>query len=117
MRTAAIWFFPWVAALALGGLLCAAWAAHDDCAYCHYAGPAPAESTVCLACHDELIAPAATLHPVGVLYQGPELHMPPLVPVLLFAGRVECASCHDAHTGALRVTIERSELCLACHDK
>lgn len=46
-----------------------------------------------------------------------------LVGVLpLFAGKMECASCHDAHrTGAvtklLRVTTTGSALCLTCHSK
>lgn len=42
----------------------------------------------------------------------------------LFAGKVQCASCHDVHTSAdpsgkafLRVTMTGSGLCLACHSK
>ncbi|TNF32010.1 MAG: cytochrome C [Deltaproteobacteria bacterium] len=44
---------------------------------------------------------------------------PPYVP--LFAGRLECASCHDPHNGTnlaglLRVSNAGSGLCLKCHD-
>jgi predicted CXXCH cytochrome family protein len=41
---------------------------------------------------------------------------------MLFGGKVECASCHDAHNGAglaklLRKTNAASALCLTCHNK
>ncbi|HSO86725.1 MAG TPA: cytochrome c3 family protein [Draconibacterium sp.] len=41
---------------------------------------------------------------------------------LLFAGKMECASCHDVHNGAgfdnlLRKSNAASALCLTCHDK
>ena len=42
---------------------------------------------------------------------------------LLFAGKVECGSCHDVHgspvgaTNLLTVVNTTSELCLTCHDK
>jgi predicted CXXCH cytochrome family protein len=41
---------------------------------------------------------------------------------LLFAGNLECASCHDAHdaagnTALLRIDNAGSALCLTCHDK
>ena len=43
------------------------------------------------------------------------------VGVKLFNGKVQCASCHDAHGTAnsmfLRVTSTGSALCLACHVK
>lgn len=41
-------------------------------------------------------------------------------PVKLFNGKVECASCHDPHSCKnplfLRISNDRSKLCLACHD-
>lgn len=41
---------------------------------------------------------------------------------MLFAGRMECASCHDVHNkydlqGLLKVANDGSALCLTCHDK
>ncbi len=44
------------------------------------------------------------------------------VAALLFAGEVECSSCHDVHNGAgfdglLRMSNAGSALCLTCHDK
>lgn len=41
---------------------------------------------------------------------------------MLFAGRMECASCHDVHNkfdidGLLKVSNSGSTLCLTCHDK
>ncbi len=41
---------------------------------------------------------------------------------LLFAGQMECASCHDVHNGAgnsnlLRISNAASGLCLTCHNK
>lgn len=40
---------------------------------------------------------------------------------MLFAGKVECASCHDVHDNAiapfLRLDNAASALCLTCHDK
>lgn len=40
--------------------------------------------------------------------------------VKLFNNKVECASCHDPHSCSnplfLRISNERSKLCLACHD-
>lgn len=44
----------------------------------------------------------------------------PNSPVKLFGEKVECASCHDPHSCKnplfLRVSNDRSALCLACHD-
>ena len=41
---------------------------------------------------------------------------------MLFAGKMECASCHDVHNrygvpGLLKMSNTNSELCLTCHDK
>ena len=47
----------------------------------------------------------------------------PAVAAMLFAGNLECASCHDAHnngptgTKLLRATNAASALCLTCHIK
>jgi predicted CXXCH cytochrome family protein len=67
-------------------------------------------------------------HPFGVLYDEARLLNPSLklriVPlagkVKLFDGRVECASCHDPHDCSnkpfLRMSNEKSALCMACHE-
>ena len=41
---------------------------------------------------------------------------------MLFAGQMECSSCHDVHdelgnTALLRKSNTQSALCLTCHDK
>ena len=44
----------------------------------------------------------------------------PNAPIKLFGEKVECASCHDPHSCKnplfLRISNDRSALCLACHD-
>ena len=44
----------------------------------------------------------------------------PNAPIKLFSEKVECASCHDPHSCKnplfLRISNDRSALCLACHD-
>lgn len=67
----------------------------------------------------------ATVHPIAIKYDTTANTQ--LVPVgslsgvKLFNGKVQCASCHDAHGTAnsmfLRVTSTGSALCLACHVK
>jgi predicted CXXCH cytochrome family protein len=73
----------------------------------------------------------STTHPVNFLYDAalfgadPTLNNPAsLTGVRLYAGRVQCASCHDPHTSQdpsgrsfLRVTMASSGLCMACHNK
>jgi len=64
-------------------------------------------------------------HPVGVRYPAASEDYEPLAAVeatglLLPGGRIQCTSCHDAHNtnrhrGMLRVSNERSRLCLTCH--
>ncbi len=64
-------------------------------------------------------------HPVGVRYppDAPGYHSRAAVEstgLLLPDGRIQCTTCHDAHntlahTGLLRVSNERSRLCLTCH--
>ncbi len=69
-------------------------------------------------------------HPISFTYDAalvlldPELADPTISPVsdLLFAGQMECASCHDVHrTGSnaslLRISNAGSALCLTCHLK
>lgn len=66
-------------------------------------------------------------HPFSVSYTEAQnvsitlkLRSLPKSPVRLFNGRVECASCHDPHSCSnplfLRISNDRSALCLACHD-
>lgn len=75
----------------------------------------------------------STHHPVSFTYDaalvtadgGTGLKNPAIAPVspLLFAGKVECSSCHDVHnngpagTKLLRVSNAASALCLTCHAK
>jgi len=73
----------------------------------------------------------STHHPVSFVYDallvtadgGTGLKDPTISPVapLLFATKVECASCHDAHdntnSGFLRLSNAASALCLTCHNK
>jgi predicted CXXCH cytochrome family protein len=64
-------------------------------------------------------------HPVGVRYPSaaPGYHAPAAVEsagLMLPDGRIQCTTCHDAHNtlghvGMLRVSNERSRLCLTCH--
>ena len=64
-------------------------------------------------------------HPVGVSYPGTNEHFQPPAAVeaaglLLPDGRIQCTTCHDAHNTQrhgkmLRITNERSRLCLSCH--
>ncbi len=66
-------------------------------------------------------------HPFSVSYEeaknlSPTLKLKgfPNNPIKLFDGKVECASCHDPHSCQnplfLRISNDRSSLCLACHD-
>jgi predicted CXXCH cytochrome family protein len=64
-------------------------------------------------------------HPIGFTYANSVTAKPndynatPTAPVKVFAGRVECASCHNAHDGTLANFLVRdnnnSALCLSCH--
>ena len=68
-------------------------------------------------------------HPIGFTYDAAlvtadgGLKNPAVSPVLdlLYGGKVECASCHDAHGAGfpslLVATNAGSALCLTCHDK
>lgn len=66
-------------------------------------------------------------HPFSVSYTDAQNISPtlklkglPNAPIKLFSEKVECASCHDPHSCKnplfLRVSNDRSALCLACHD-
>jgi predicted CXXCH cytochrome family protein len=86
-------------------------------------------SDVCVSCHDGFSVGAAPLdgpgnHPVRRGYPGPPAFNPLDYAVErgvpLFANYVECASCHNPHLPlreGLRVSMERSALCLTCHRK
>ena len=64
-------------------------------------------------------------HPIGFVYANTVTARPadynatPTAPVKVFAGRVECASCHNAHDGNAQNFLVRnndnSALCLSCH--
>jgi len=64
-------------------------------------------------------------HPIGFVYANSVTAKPadynatPTLPVRVFAGRVECASCHNAHDGTATNFLVRSNdnsaLCLSCH--
>lgn len=64
-------------------------------------------------------------HPIGFVYANSVTAKPsdynatPTAPIKVFAGRVECASCHNAHDGTASNFLVRnndnSALCLSCH--
>jgi predicted CXXCH cytochrome family protein len=64
-------------------------------------------------------------HPVGVRYPATDEKYEPIAAVeaaglMLPEGRIQCTTCHDAHNthrhrGMLRISNERSRLCLTCH--
>jgi len=104
-------------------------------------------SLLCLGCHDGVTAPdvysmahavvgtgqlagsvlgtrGLRSHPVGVKYpEGAacfESRAAVEVDLMLPDGRIQCATCHDAHNThrharMLRISNERSRLCLTCH--
>ena len=66
-------------------------------------------------------------HPFSISYSDArnlsptlKLRSSPISPVKLFDGKVECASCHDPHSCNnpifLRISNDRSNLCMACHN-
>jgi predicted CXXCH cytochrome family protein len=99
----------------------------------------------CEGCHSEIYSGRPSKlrlgtdlsddHPVGMAYPTPQQDprfFPPPDPsdgwdstgdsdVKLFAGRVECASCHNVHDPGFAPFLVKpnlnSELCLTCHDK
>lgn len=61
-------------------------------------------------------------HPIGVDYplSGHGWYDPVAVPEvgdLLEDGKVECSSCHRAHSASIRIGMVGSALCLTCHNK
>lgn len=64
-------------------------------------------------------------HPIGIKYpsSSEEYHSPAAVEaagLMLPEGRIQCTTCHDAHNthrhaGMLRISNERSRMCLTCH--
>jgi predicted CXXCH cytochrome family protein len=88
----------------------------------------------CLACHDGTAAAAVPLgygagpgdHPVEMEYERsrmsgrslrPTAELPQALP--LVGGRVACTTCHSiesAEPGHTAMTMQRSAMCLACHD-
>ena len=68
-------------------------------------------------------------HPIGMTYptpaQDPKFHLPPdasgWTDVKLYAGRIECPTCHSVHDPTivpfLRRSNDGSALCLTCHVK
>lgn len=102
-------------------------------------GAPGATSMLCMSCHDgvatvgsvaggldnstNLTSDLSKTHPIGMTYNAAGetgLVATPLG-TPLFSGKVECASCHAVHdntkTRFLRVSIEASALCIACHTK
>lgn len=66
-------------------------------------------------------------HPVGIAIDAqyrardPDIKDPSIWGLPLVNGQLECTTCHDPHNrgaaGMLRVSMDRSALCLRCHDK
>ena len=64
-------------------------------------------------------------HPVGVAYPNNDPRYHPLAAVenaglLMPDGRIQCGTCHDAHNtdrhpAMLKISNERSRMCLTCH--
>ena len=98
----------------------------------------------CERCHTDLFGNRRTLilgkdlsndHPISMPYptpaQDPSFHVPPNAAsgwggnspnnVKLFAGWVECGSCHNVHDPAIKPFLRKSNagsaLCMTCHDK
>ncbi len=106
----------------------------DFCLSCHDGSTMEVSTFTSLGSIAERISRPAAIghikgvdHPFAVSYTeaknlSPTLKLKdsPKSPVKLFNGKVECASCHDPHSCAnplfLRISNDRSNLCLACHD-
>jgi len=65
-------------------------------------------------------------HPIGITYGTADTAINSLATataagVTFYAGKVECASCHDPHSDTynffLRVDTQNSAICTACHNK
>ena len=88
-------------------LYLAAAIAHSlGCPVCHTTETSP-DSKWCLVCHDGVTATdvGTVTHPVGVPEDAAtDLPLP--------GGLVECLTCHDPHSGAVRGD---GDLCTKCH--
>ena len=97
-----------------------------------------AQSAACLTCHDGLLGVVGVNasenltedltddHPVSIAYDttaDPDFQSTTAVlasGLKLYAGKVECASCHDVHANNTVGKLERDtggDICLACHIK
>jgi predicted CXXCH cytochrome family protein len=102
------------------------------CLGCHDGVTAPdvyssahAVSVVGQLANSQLGSRGLRSHPVGIRYPANDEHYNPLAAVeaaglILPDGRIQCTTCHDAHnthrhTKLLRLSDERSRLCLTCH--
>ena len=68
----------------------------------------------CADCHWSRTGPAGEHHPLAVM--SPAQLGSPALP--LAGGRMTCLTCHDlgiSHPGQLRLPMEDSALCRACH--
>lgn len=108
----------------------------------HVVNPPGPASMSCLSCHDGTVAidsfggatgthfmtGSAKLdtnlsddHPIGIAYPTTGTSYKSTHTTPLFAGRVECASCHQVHDNTnppfLRMSNSGSALCLDCHNK
>lgn len=131
----------------LGGVTAANASASNLCLSCHdgtvainsFANPSNQNPTTLMNGGVNQIPTGATnlgtnlsnTHPVNFIYDaalatadGSLKDPATLTGVRLYTGRVQCASCHDPHTSAdpsgrsfLRVTMNQSGLCMACHNK
>lgn len=83
----------------------------------------------CLSCHDGLLGEHPMNHPFNVNYRdarqnhrSADLKSPQELPsaIRLVDDRVVCVSCHDMNStlpNNLVLSMERSELCIACHKR
>jgi len=90
-------------------------------------------SKLCMSCHDDSVAETMVMeqtsggHPVGVGYDSRtvfraegELADPSIIDLPLYEGKIECPTCHDAHSNTeklLRIENDGSRMCLRCHYK
>ena len=87
------------------------------------------DSHDCLNCHDGLLAEHPMNHPFNVNYLEAQINRPgavlrPIIElpsaIVLIENQIVCFTCHNMESNLpfkLRLTLERSVLCLACHDR
>ena len=95
----------------------------------HFGLEQSVDSHDCLECHDGLRAEHPMNHPFEISYPEARIRRPGAVLKPIFAlpsairlinGRVVCITCHDIESilpYRLRLTMEHSALCFACHDR